>query len=368
MIPYRAPAWLPGGHLQTLYPALAAPRPRVSYQRERWDTPDGDFIDLDWLEQNSETSRIDSTSTTVIPAQAGNQRPSWAPASAGVTTNSNARPHAPLVALFHGLEGSSRSHYAAALMAVLQAAGWRGVVIHFRGCSGEINRLRRAYHSGDSGEIDWILRRLRLQHAGADLFAAGVSLGGNALLKWLGESGAAAAEVVAAAAAISAPVDLTAAGNALDAGFNLIYTRNFLTSMKRKTLAKLARFPDLCDRGLVLQARTLHAFDNIVTAPLHGYRDTDDYWLRASSKPMLVNIVVPTLMINARNDPFLPPHALPLPHEVSSAVTLELPAAGGHAGFVSGAFPGHLDWLPQRILDFFARNRVHQDGQLPAQT
>lgn len=316
---YRAPAWLPGGHLQTIYPVLAAPRPRVSYRRERWDTPDGDFIDLDWLKQDSAK---------------------------------------PLVALFHGLEGGSRSHYAAALMAALQDSGWRGVVIHFRGCSGTINRLRRAYHSGDSAEIDWILRRLKRLHAAGDLFAAGVSLGGNALLKWLGESRAAAAEVIAAAAAVSAPVDLTAAGNALDAGFNLIYTRHFLASMKRKTLAKLERFPDLCDRERVLRARTLRAFDNVVTAPLHGYRDTGDYWLRASSKPLLRSIVVPTLMVNARNDPFLPAHALPLPHEVSSAVTLELPATGGHAGFVAGVFPGRLDWLPQRILDFFARDRM----------
>src|SRR3990172_1109005 len=225
MIPYRAPAWLPGGHLQTIYPALAAPRPRVSYQRERWDTPDGDFIDLDWLEQNSETSGIDNASATVIPAQAGTQRRSGAPAFAGGTTSANTNLHAPLVVLFHGLEGGSRSHYAAALMAALRNAGWRGVVIHFRGCSGEINRLRRAYHSGDSAEIGWILRRLKQQQTAGDLFAVGVSLGGNALFKLLGESGTAAAEVVAAAAAISAPVDLTAAGNALDAGTNLIYTR-----------------------------------------------------------------------------------------------------------------------------------------------
>jgi len=359
MVFYRAPAWLPGGHLQTIYPALAAPRPRVSYRRERWDTPDGDFIDLDWLEQSSgTTSGDDSAAATVIPAEAGIQHQSWTPASAGVTTSANTKLRAPLVVLFHGLEGGSRSHYATALMAAVQDSEWRGVVIHFRGCSGEINRLRRAYHSGDSAEIDWILRRLKQQHAAGDLFAAGVSLGGNALLKWLGESRAAAAEVIAAAAAISAPVDLTAAGNALDAGLNLIYTCNFLASMKRKALAKLERFPDLCDRGLMLQARTLRAFDNVVTAPLHGYRDTDDYWLRASSKPLLMNIVAPTLMINARNDPFLPPHALPLPHEVSSAVSLAFPTTGGHAGFVTGAFPGRLDWLPQRILDFFARHRV----------
>lgn len=317
---YRAPAWLPGGHLQTIYPALAAPRPRVSFRRERWDTPDGDFIDLDWLEDRDSEK--------------------------------------PLVALFHGLEGSSRSHYAAALMAAVQDSGWRGVVIHFRGCSGEINRLRRAYHSGDSAEIDWILRRLKQKHAAGDLLAVGVSLGGNALLKWLGESRAVAAEVVAAAAAISAPVDLTTAGNALDAGLNLIYTYNFLASMKRKTLAKIERFPDLCDRRLVLQARTLRAFDNAVTAPLHGYRDTDDYWLRASSKPLLMNIVVPTLMINARNDPFLPARALPGAQDVSAAVTLEQPREGGHVGFPGGAFPGNLDWLPRRVLDFLAACRT----------
>jgi len=317
---YRAPAWLPGGHLQTLYAPLFAPRPSVSYRRERWDTPDDDFIDLDWLE----------------------------------TPDSKSKSRSPLVALFHGLEGGSNSHYAAALMAALRDAGWRGVVVHFRGCSGELNRLRRAYHSGDSAEIDWILRRLRRMNDAAPLFAVGVSLGGNALLKWLGEQRDAAAGVVDAAAAISAPVDLMAAGNALDAGFNLIYTRNFLATMKRKTRAKLERYPDLCDREAMLASLTLREFDNIVTAPLHGYRDTDDYWTRASAKPLLKSIVTSTLMINARNDPFLPAYALPQAGEVSGAVSLEFPAAGGHVGFVGGAFPpGRLDWLPRRVLGFF---------------
>ncbi len=325
---YTAPAWLPGGHLQTLYAPLFALRPSVAYRRERWDTPDGDFIDLDWLVEDR-GSRIEDR---VDPDPR------------------------PLVALFHGLEGSSNSHYAAALMMALRAMGWRGVVVHFRGCSGEINRLRRAYHSGDSAEIDWVLRRLKRQHAAADLFAVGVSLGGNALLKWLGEQRAAAASVVAAAAAVSAPVDLTAAGDALGAGFNLIYTRNFLATMKRKTLAKLERFPDLCDRSLMLASRTLREFDNVVTAPLHGYRDTDDYWTRASAKPLLKYVAAPTLMINARNDPFLPARALPHAGEVAAAVSLEFPATGGHAGFVGGVFPGRLDWLPQRVLGFFCSN------------
>jgi predicted alpha/beta-fold hydrolase len=315
---YRAPAWLPGGHLQTLYAALLAPRPRVTFVRERWDAPDGDFIDLDWIDTH-----------TVSPA-------------AG-----------PLVVLFHGLEGGSRSQYAAALMAATRERGWRGVVVHFRGCSGEPNRLRRAYHSGDSGEIDWILRRLKHDHAPERLCAAGVSLGGNALLRWLGEQRDNASTVIDAATAISAPVDLMASGDALGRGLNMMYTRNFLATMRRKTLAKLALFPDLCDRERVLASRTLRDFDNVVTAPLHGYRDTDDYWTRASAKPVLCQISVPTLMINALNDPFLPATALPAVSEVSAAVTLEFPATGGHVGFVTGAFPGQLNWLPQRILNFF---------------
>jgi predicted alpha/beta-fold hydrolase len=199
-----------------------------------------------------------------------------------------------------------------------------------------------------------VLRRPRRRHAGAGLFACGVSLGGNALLKWLGEQNLAAAAVVNAAAAVSAPLDLMAAGNALDAGFNLVYTRNFLRTMKRKALLKLAQFPQLYDKEKLLASATLRAFDNLITAPLHGYRDTDDYWTRASSKPWLTRIAVPTLVLNARNDPFLPATALPGDGEASPFVRLEQPADGGHVGFVSGLFPGHLDWLPRRLLAHFA--------------
>jgi predicted alpha/beta-fold hydrolase len=318
---YRAPWWLPGGHAQTVYAALAARRPRVEYRRARWDTPDGDFIDLDWLGERE--------------------------------TGSEGRNPPPLVALFHGLEGSSRSHYALALMATVARRGWRGVVIHFRGCSGEPNRLPRAYHSGDSAEIDWVLRRLRKEHP--LVYAVGVSLGGNALLKWLGESGASARAVVDRAAAISAPVDLMAAGNALDRGMNLLYVRHFLSSMKSKSLAKLARFPGLFDAARVRTAGTLRAFDDAVTAPLHGFRDTNDYWTRASAKPWLRGIEVPVLMLNARNDPFLPSSALPARHEVAPLVQLDQPPSGGHVGFVSGRFPGDLGWLPARVLEFFGR-------------
>jgi predicted alpha/beta-fold hydrolase len=290
----------------------------VAYRRERWETPDGDFIDLDWAE--------DSSPITHHPS--------------------------PLVVLFHGLEGSSRSHYSLALMAALRERGMRGVAVHFRGCSGEPNRLPRAYHSGDAQEIDWILRRLRAQNTVAPLYAVGISLGGNALLKWLGESGSSALRVIDAAIAVSAPLDLMAAGDALGQGFNLVYARHFLDTLRAKSLAKLERFPGLYDAGAVRASRTLREFDDLVTAPLHGFRNTDDYWTRASSKPGLKNIRVPTLVINARNDPFLPAAALPGPGDVSAAVTLEQPGEGGHVGFVSGAFPGDIGWLPRRLLEF----------------
>jgi len=247
-------------------------------------------------------------------------------------------------------------------MAAARDAGGRGVVVHFRGCSGESNRLARAYHSGDSAEIDWVLRRLHESCAEARLCAVGVSLGGNALLKWLGESGASATEVVARTAAVSAPLDLMTSGDALGAGFNLLYARHFLATLKPKALAKLARHPGIFDAALVRAASTLRAFDDVVTAPLHGFLDTDDYWTRASSKPGLKKIEVPTLVLNAQNDPFLPAAALPRAWEVSGAVTLEQPEEGGHVGFVNGPFPGNLAWLPRRILNFLGA--LHTERQV----
>jgi hypothetical protein len=285
----------------------------VGWRRERWDTPDGDFIDVDRL-----------------PGRAD----------------------APLVVLFHGLEGGSGSHYACALARELARRGWRGAVAHFRGCSGEPNRLPRAYHSGDSAEIRWVVGRFAAESRGTPLFAAGVSLGGNALLKWLGEDRSAGG-MLHAAAAVCAPVDLMAAGAALGRGFNLVYTRAFLATMRTKAEEKLSRFPGLFDAGAMRRARTLREFDDVVTAPLHGFRDTDDYWTRASSKPVLGGIRVPTLMLNARNDPFLPESALPGPSEVSGAVRCEFPEEGGHAAFVSGPFPGDIDWMPGRVAAFF---------------
>lgn len=319
MIAYHAPAWLPGGHAQTIYPLLIKPAAHA-YRRERWETPDADFIDIDWNEGSN--SALENAAT-------------------------------PLVILFHGLEGSSASHYALSLMQALTGIGWAGAVVHFRGCSGEPNRLQRAYHSGDSEEINWILQRLKQQHPRRPLFAVGVSLGGNALLKWLGERGGNAADLLHAAAAVSAPVDLAACGHNLGRGFNRIYTWHFLRTMMPIAAEKLRRFPALFDAGKLREVRTLYAFDDLVTGPLHGFTGAADYWRRASSKPWLRNIQLPTLIIHARNDPFMPARALPTDGEVSASVTLELPREGGHVGFVTGSLPGRLDWLPQRLLSFF---------------
>jgi predicted alpha/beta-fold hydrolase len=309
---YRAPGWLRNRHLQTIWPVVVAGSTSVRYRRERWTTPDQDFIDLDWVEP-----------------------PPGGQAGTG-----------PLVALFHGLEGSSASHYARALMAHLLGVGWRGVVINWRGCSGEPNLLARAYHSGDSAEVDWILRRLRPD------FVAGVSLGANALLKWLGEQGSQAG-FIRAAAGISAPQDLHAGAVALSRGFNRLYCHNFMLTLKRKSLLKLDQFPGIYDRQKVLASRTFFDFDDVVTAPLHGFASAMDYWTRSSCKQYLGGIAVPTLVLNARNDPFLPESSLAGPSEVSRQVVLDYPAHGGHVGFIQGRVPGSGDWLPQRLTKFF---------------
>jgi uncharacterized protein len=313
---YQAPWWLPGGQAQTIWPALQGRTGRMPvppYRRERWHTPDQDFVDADWLD-----------------APPGNAA-------------------APLLVLFHGLEGSSGSHYALALGQWAQAQGWGFVVPHFRGCSGEINRAPRAYHSGDFAEIGWILARLRERHTGP-LCAVGVSLGGNALLRWAQEAGNTAARVVQALASISAPVDLTASGQAIGRGLNRqVYTRMFLKTMKPKALQKLAQFPGLFDARALNAAQDLYDFDNVFTAPLHGFKNTRDYWQRASAKPRLADIRLPALVVNALNDPFVPASSLPRQADVGSRVTLWQPQHGGHVGFAAGPPPGHLQTLPQTV-------------------
>jgi predicted alpha/beta-fold hydrolase len=318
---WRAPRWLPGGHAQTIWPALASRRPPpAGFRRERWATPDGDFIDIDFIDA--------------------------------------AQPQAPLLVLLHGLEGSSSSHYALAFGHWAQRAGWGYAVPHWRGCSGELNLAPRAYHSGDHEEVAWLLQRLRAR-AGVPLRVVGISLGGNALLRWAAEAGGSAGALVHAVAAVCAPLDLAAGGRAIGRGFNrLVYTRMFLRTMKPKALAKLAQHPGLFERAALLAARTLYEFDNAFTAPLHGFRDTDDYWARASAKPHLARIRVPALALNARNDPFVPVDSLPQTGHVGDHVTVWQPAHGGHVGFPAGAFPGHVMTLPDAVMGWMAHGRA----------
>ena len=318
LAPYRAPFYLFNGHLQTLWPVWQTLRQQpIAWPRERWETLDGDFIDVDCIHQGAADK--------------------------------------PVVILFHGLEGNSQSHYARGLAAVLQRMDWTGFVPHFRGCSGELNRLPRAYHSGDSAEIDWILRRFKQRNPQRTLFATGVSLGGNALMKWLGEQGAAASQIIHAAAAISPPMDVGACGAWLDQGLNRsMYTQHFLRTMKLQGEARLERFPNLFDAQRMRKATTLREFDDTVTAPLHGFKDVDDYWTRASALPVLSGICTPTLLLMPRNDPFLPDACYPLSHPVN--VTLEVPTSGGHVGFSGGQGITKDLWLPSRIINFFAQS------------
>lgn len=313
---YIAPRWLPGGHAQTIVAARLVPLARVKYRRERWATPDQDFIDVDFAQPE--------------------------PAAAS----------APILVLFHGLEGCSQSHYARSVMRYFADRGWRALVVHFRGCSGEPNVLVRAYHSGDSDEGDWILRRVHARWPLAALHAVGVSLGGNMLAKWLGERGE-DARFLTAAASVGSPLDLVAGGMAISRGFNRVYTRMFMSTLRAKALAKAERFPDQIHAAAVLGARDLYDFDNAYTAPVHGYRDTLDYWTRASAKPLLKNVRVPHLALNARNDPFVPAGSLPNAAEVSRDVVLEQPEHGGHIGFASGRWPGRMEFLPRRLHEFF---------------
>lgn len=317
---YRSPWWLPGGHLQTIWPALYAKRfsnAPVEWRRERWTTPDQDFVDVDFCEAAASDSAK------------------------------------PLLVLFHGLEGSSSSHYAEAFADWAVQNKCDLAIPHFRGCSGSLNKAPRAYHSGDHAEIDFFLRKFKQQADAAQrpgLVAAGVSLGGNALMRWAGEQGQEALKQVKAVASICSPLDLAASGKAIGEGFNRqVYTRMFLRSMKPKALAKLKQHPGLFDAQRMLASKDLYEFDNVFTAPLHGFQNTDDYWRRASALPLMANIQIPALALNALNDPFIPADSLPSTHTVSSCVELWQPPHGGHVGFAKGSMPGHLKAMPEAV-------------------
>lgn len=321
---YVAPRWLPGGHLQTIWPALYSRRIFglcPEYRRERWTTPDGDFVDVDFLKD-------------------------------GMARGASR----PMLVVFHGLEGSSRSHYCEAFADLARERGWACALPHFRGCSGEINRAPRAYHSGDHAEIGWMLKTLRAAHQGP-IMAVGISLGGNALMRWAGEVGAEAAQSANAVAAVCSPIDLVAGGMSMGRGFNRqVYTRMFMRTLVPKALQKLSQHPGLFDRQALLAARDLYAFDNVFTAPVHGFKNTEDYWQRASAKPLLRCIRIPALVVNARNDPFVPVASLPHAHEVGAWVSLWQPQHGGHVGFAHGLPPGHVRSMPDAVGGWLAEH------------
>lgn len=313
--------WCPGPHFQTVWRRLWGEIPSVPLRRERWETPDCDFLDLDFLNPGSPASPERKT---------------------------------PVVLLLHGLEGSSRAKYILGMLRTVQSIGWRGVALNFRSCSGEINRRRRFYHSGETTDLDWVVRRLIDRHPGAPLFLVGFSLGGNVLLKWLGEQGEKAPDAVQKGVAISAPFDLGAAARRIDRGFSRIYGKVFLATLKRKALIKERQYPGLIDPRRVQRIKSFAEFDDQVTAPIHGFKDGVDYWTQSSSQHFLKDIRRPTLLINAQNDPFLPSVHFPFRIIAQSKwLTADFPSSGGHAGFVQGRWPWSASyWTESRTRAF----------------
>ncbi len=308
---FRPAAWLKNPHLQTIFAASLRPRPRLQVRRERIELPDGDFLDLDWVDAGT-------------------------------------RPDAPIVILLHGLTGSIQSKYARGLMRRLNAIGWRPVLMHFRGASGEPNRLPRGYHSGETTDIDFVERLLQARQPDTPLAAVGFSLGGNVLLKWLGEQGSAAPVVTAVA--VSVPFDLRLCAESIRQGFSRLYQDRLLRGMRAGIHIKFQRIDSPIPLPDLRRLRDFIQYDDAITAPLHGFADVDDYYNRCSSRKFLKDIRVPTLVLHASDDPFMSPQVIPRDDELSDAVTLELSQQGGHVGFVSAGPHGRpVFWLEQRI-------------------
>ncbi len=310
--------WCPGAHGQTIWAGALRSSPRVPLTRRRWELPDGDFLDVDELA---------------------------------------AEASAPRLIVLHGLESSSRAPAVVGLLWQAHRRGWGGVAVNFRSCSGEPNRLRRSYHAGDTGDLAWVITRVQAEHPTSALVCAGVSLGGNVLLKFLGEQGEALPPAIRAAATISAPFDLAASVSSLGQGFSRVYQHRLVAALKRKTFDKLTRHPDLVDRAALKAVNTLGEFDDLVTAPVHGFRDAAAYWAASSCAQFLPRIRRPTLLINAEDDPFLPPEVLPRQAVAENAyLTAAFTASGGHLGFLSGRRPGAGSvWAEERAADFLAR-------------
>jgi predicted alpha/beta-fold hydrolase len=305
---FRPAWWLPGPHLQTIYPSLLRRRQHPELKRERLELPDGDFVDLDWTRNDGRG----------------------------------------LVLVLHGLEGSLESHYTGGILEALVAAGYRAVLMYFRGCSGEPNRLARSYHSGDTADLQTVLAHITARSDPKPLAVIGYSLGGNVLLKALGEG--AGMDAVRTAVAVSVPFELDRAAWRLQQGVSRIYQRYLLKRLRRSYRAKLPvhAMPVSSERLDALD--TFRLFDNEVTAPLHGFRDVDDYYGRSSSRQYLQAITTPTLIVHAADDPFIPDDAIPTDGELGPGVTLELSRRGGHVGFVEGGLPFRAHyWLETRI-------------------
>ncbi|MDH3452612.1 MAG: hydrolase [Gammaproteobacteria bacterium] len=309
---FREAWWLPGGHLQTVWPVLANPRIAVKTHDEVLELPDGDALTLSWL----------------------------------------ARDAAPIVTVFHGLEGGKHSHYARRILPRLHGEGFSVVLMHFRGCDGKPNRLARSYHSGDTGDIDFLLRTLRDRFPNRPILSVGYSLGGNALLKYLAEQGKQA--VPSAAVTVSVPLELDKCANRMRNGLSRIY-QSYLLRMLRKGVRRKRDL--IAAQGIDVQRvhkhRDFWTFDNEVTAPLHGFANAAEYYTVSSSRQFLKRIEADTLILQAYNDPFTTPDVLPHDTELAASVRLEIARGGGHVGFVTGSVPGRaVYWLDKRVSEF----------------
>lgn len=313
--------WLPGPHLQTLWPALLRRTDSldVHLKRERIELPDGDFLDLDWGERNE----------------------------------------GPIIIMLHGLGGSVDSPYAKGMLHVLQQSGWRSVIMHFRGCSGEMNRLPRSYHSGDTEDLAYIINEIRKREKDTPLFVIGYSMGGNVLLKWLGETGQ--ANPLQSAVAVSVPFDLLKAALHINRGIHRLYQWWLLRPLLKETYKKFQHLDGPIDINKLQTYRTFWKFDDYVTAPLHGFRNAYDYYRKASSRQYLKNIQIPTLIIQAEDDPVLSKEVIPQEHELSKHIELEISPTGGHVGFISGTTPGFGEyWLEERIPQYIQHVLMQQ--------
>ena len=307
---YRAPWWLPGGHLQTIVPALFRSAPRITTEIERLELDDGDFLDLEWLRKGS----------------------------------------GKLAILCHGLEADAGAAYVQMTARALSDRGWDVLAWSYRGCGGEMNRLPRFYHSGATEDLAAVIGRAMDSHAAGRIDLVGFSLGGNLVMKYLGDLGDQASSRLGRAVAFSVPCDLACSAAALDTRFNReVYMKRFIKSLVDKIGAKQEAFPEMIDGRGAHAIRTFREFDEKYTAPLHGFQGAEDYWRRSSSKTVLENIRVPTLLVNALNDPFLGPACYPRDEaERSRWLTLEMPSDGGHLGF-----PGNREsWIADRVLRF----------------